>query len=111
MSRRKPETKGSKKRTIASTRKTKPAGKAKGAVKPKATTRPKTTAMARGLAMPAMSKSAPAMSRYDLVCPDDGKLAGGLEFAACMRLAREHNDQNPGHEADCKKQKPSIAKP
>jgi hypothetical protein len=48
----------------------------------------------------------PAVALYDLVCPVDGRIAGGLEFAACATLARAHNEANEDHGADCFQQQP-----
>jgi hypothetical protein len=48
----------------------------------------------------------PAVALYDLVCSDEGRLQGGLEFAACMTLAEAHQNANPDHEADCIQQLP-----
>jgi hypothetical protein len=97
------------------TRKAKSVAKAKPA-KPIKTANTKRAAKAkpvRRAAKPkvAMSRAAapreaaPAVSLYDLVCPDEGLIEAKLDFATCMAHAQAHNDAT-GHSADCFQRKP-----
>jgi hypothetical protein len=41
-----------------------------------------------------------AVKLFDVVCNIDGVLASSLGFGVADKMAREHNDDNPGHDAD-----------
>jgi hypothetical protein len=100
--------------------KSKPKARAKAKPKAKLKAKPKAKAARKRKASPALERvpgvrrAAPmaaaepevAPELYALVCSTDGQLDGGLEFAACMDLARDHNTENPEHDAHCVQQLP-----
>ena len=80
--------------------------KARAAPKRKASAAPEAMAGLRRATLSAAEPEAAPVDLYALVCSTDGQLDGGLGFAACMDLARDHNDENAEHDAHCVRQLP-----
>ncbi len=53
--------------------------------------------MPESFAVPEVSE---AIKLFDVVCSVDSVLASSLRFGAALKAAREHNEQNPGHDAE-----------